>query len=104
MVLGNGNGSSIVDSPRDAVDATQAVFLNLAVHCKTNDQSITYVGPWLQKVARRVSLDIRRSKKRRAVREEAHATTNSRINGNGNGHVNGGQDGVDVEELKVILN
>jgi RNA polymerase sigma factor (sigma-70 family) len=145
MVLGNGNGSAIVDSPRNAVDllaefkltgrqeafeevvrryaamvfgvclkttrnahdaedATQAVFLNLAVHCKTNDQAITYVGPWLQKVARRVSLDIRRSKKRREVREETHATTNSRINGNGNGHVDGGQEGVDVEELKVILN
>src|SRR5688500_11156584 len=86
----------------DAEDATQAVFLNLAVHCKTNGQSITYVGPWLQKVARRVSLDIRRSKKRRQVREETHATTNG--NGNGNGHHNGGQDGVDVEELKVVLN
>src|SRR6185503_8179055 len=86
----------------DAEDATQAVFLNLAVHCKTNGQSIAYVGPWLQKVARRVSLDIRRSKKRRPAREETHAATNG--NGNGNGHVDGGQEGVDVEELKVVLN
>ena len=89
-------------NPHDAEDATQAVFLNLAVHCKTSDQPITYVGPWLQKVARRVSLDIRRSKKRRQAREETHAATNG--NGNGNGHVDGGQDGVDVEELKVVLN
>src|SRR5215213_533291 len=86
----------------DAEDATQAVFLNLAVHCKTNAQSIAYVGPWLQKVARRVSLDIRRSKKRRQAREETHANTNG--NGNGNGHVEGGQEDVDVEELKVVLN
>jgi RNA polymerase sigma factor (sigma-70 family) len=88
----------------DAEDATQAVFLTLAVQCRTEKGEITYVGPWLQKVARRISLDLRRSKKRREVREETHATTNSRINGNGNGHVNGGQEGVDVEELKVILN
>ena len=86
----------------DAEDATQAVFLNLATHCKTNGQAISYVGPWLQKVARRVSLDIRRSKKRRVVREEIHATTNG--NGNGNGHGDGGQEGVDVEELKLVLN
>ena len=46
----------------DAEDATQAVFLNLAVYTKTNSEPVTYVGPWLQKVARRVSLDIRRSK------------------------------------------
>ena len=86
----------------DAEDATQAVFLNLATHCKTGGQPITYVGPWLQKVARRVSLDIRRSKKRREVREENHATNNG--NGNGNGYHNGEQAGVDVEELKVVLN
>jgi RNA polymerase sigma factor (sigma-70 family) len=86
----------------DAEDATQAVFLNLATHCKINGQPITYVGPWLQKVARRVSLDIRRSKKRRQAREETHASTN------GNGHSNGvqdpGQAGVDVDELKAVLN
>jgi RNA polymerase sigma factor (sigma-70 family) len=86
----------------DAEDATQAVFLNLATHCKTSGQPITYVGPWLQKVARRVSLDIRRSKKRRQAREETHATTN------GNGHAHGvddpGQAGVDVDELKAVLN
>ena len=143
VALGNGNGSVIVDAPRNAVDllaefkltgrqeafeeivrryaamvfgvclkttrnahdaedATQAVFLSLATHCKTNGQAITYVGPWLQKVARRVSLDIRRSKKRRQAREETHATTNG--HGNDNGRVEGGQEGVDVEELKEILN
>ena len=86
----------------DAEDATQAVFLNLATHCKTNPQSIQYVGPWLQKVAKRVSLDIRRSRRRRQAREESHAA------GNGNGHANGvhdeGQAGVDVDELKAVLN
>src|SRR4030095_4682130 len=46
----------------DAEDATQAVFLNLAVHSRTNTQSINYVGPWLQKGARREALDIPRSK------------------------------------------
>jgi RNA polymerase sigma factor (sigma-70 family) len=88
----------------DAEDATQAVFLNLAVHCKSRAQDIIYVGPWLQKVARRVSLDIRRSRKRRQLREENHANNHHNGNGNGNGHHDGGQNGVDVEELKVVLN
>src|SRR6478735_7790708 len=148
MVLGNGNRSAIVDSPRNAVDllaefkltgrqaafeeivrryaamvfgvclkttrnahdaedATQAVFLTLAVQCKTDKNGITYVGPWLQKVARRVSLDLRRSKKRREVRETHHATSNGHTNGNGhsNGHSGeNGSAGIDVEELKVVLN
>jgi len=145
VILGNGNGSTILASPRNAVDlleefkltgrqgafeeivrryaamvfgvclkttrnahdaedATQAVFLSLATHCKTNGQSISYIGPWLQKVARRVSLDIRRSRKRRLAREETHASNNGNGNGNGNGHHNGGQESVDVEELKVVLN
>jgi RNA polymerase sigma factor (sigma-70 family) len=95
----------------DAEDATQAVFLTLAVQCKTEKGDITYVGPWLQKVARRISLDLRRSKKRREVRETNHATANGNGNGSasGNGHSNGayhdnGSAGIDVEELKVVLN
>ena len=49
----------------DAEDATQAVFLTLAVRGKTA-QKIKYLAPWLQRVGHRLSLDIRRSKKRRS--------------------------------------
>jgi DNA-directed RNA polymerase specialized sigma24 family protein len=42
----------------DAEDATQAVFLSLAAQCKTGD-GVKYVGPWLQLVAMRVSLDLK---------------------------------------------
>ena len=55
----------------DAEDATQAVFLSLAAQCKTGD-GVKYLGPWLQQVAKRVSLDIKRSKKRREARELRH--------------------------------
>jgi RNA polymerase sigma factor (sigma-70 family) len=93
----------------DAEDATQAVFLTLAVQCKNRHaaREISYVGPWLQKVARRTSLDIRRSKKRRTLREETHAASNGHANGNGNGtYTDNGASGagIDVEELKVVLN
>ena len=87
----------------DAEDATQAVFLTLAVQVKTDKAQISYLGPWLQKVARRTSLDIRRSKKRRETREEVHATNNG--NGNGNGaYLENGSAALDVEELKAVLN
>ena len=48
----------------DAEDATQAVFLTLAVQAR-QDKEIRYIGPWLQQVAHRLSLDLRKSKKRR---------------------------------------
>src|SRR5688572_10693736 len=54
----------------DAEDATQAAFLTLALRAKTANSSIKFLGPWLQKVARRLSLDIMRAKKRRKAREE----------------------------------
>lgn len=53
----------------DAEDATQAAFLTLALRAKTAE-NIKYLGPWLQKVARRLSLDIMRAKNRRKKREE----------------------------------
>ncbi len=85
----------------DAEDATQAVFLTLAVQIKTDKAQISYVGPWLQEVARRTSLDIRRSKKRRENREEVHAASN----GNGDGlHHDDGSAALDVEEMKAVLN
>ena len=52
----------------DAEDASQAAFLTLAVQCKTG-ATITYLGPWLKKVAKRSALDLVRSRKRRTRRE-----------------------------------
>lgn len=102
----------------DAEDATQAAFLTLAVQCKTDKAQVLYIGPWLQKVARRISLDLRRSRKRREIRETNHAAGNARLQGNGrfngNAHATGnghggsyhdnGHAGIDVEELKAVLN
>ena len=52
----------------DAEDATQAVFLTLAVQIRTG-KPILKVGAWLRRVAYRTSLDIRRSRKRRLNHE-----------------------------------
>jgi RNA polymerase sigma factor (sigma-70 family) len=83
----------------DAEDATQAVFLSLAAQCKSGD-GVRFVGPWLQQVAKRVSLDIKRSKRRRETREQRHHS----MNGNGNGHTEVEKSGaVDVDELKSVL-
>ena len=91
-------------NPHDAEDATQAVFLSLAVQCKTGD-GVKFVGPWLQQVAKRVSLDIKRSKKRRETREQRHHAMNGHANGNGNGHTPVEKNGaaVDVDDLKGVL-
>jgi RNA polymerase sigma factor (sigma-70 family) len=62
----------------DAEDATQAAFLTLALRAKTAE-NIKYLGPWLQKVARRLSLDIMRAKKRRKRREERRGEMNTRL-------------------------
>src|SRR5687768_15021012 len=56
----------------DAEDASQATFLTLAVQCKTG-AIIRYLGPWLKKVAKRTSLDLVRSRKRRTRRETVTA-------------------------------
>jgi RNA polymerase sigma factor (sigma-70 family) len=83
----------------DAEDATQAVFLSLAAQCKTGE-GVRYVGPWLQQVAKRVSLDIKRSKRRREAREQRHHS----MNGNGNGHTPVEKSGaIDVDDLKGVL-
>jgi RNA polymerase sigma factor (sigma-70 family) len=55
----------------DAEDAMQATFLTLAVRARQT-RKIEYLGPWLQKVGHRVALDISRSKRRRAAREQRH--------------------------------
>ncbi len=99
----------VTKSSHDAEDATQAVFLALAVQGKTA-KPIRYIGPWLQQVAHRLSLDIRRSKKRQKAREEkvgeimrsSHGT-----NGNGRSSGNGKHtpDAVfEQDELKRVIN
>ena len=62
----------ILRDSHDAEDATQAVFLTLAVKSK-GAEPIKYLAPWLQKVAQRLALDVKRSKTRRKVREERHS-------------------------------
>ncbi len=61
----------ITKDKHEAEDATQAVFLTLALQAKRGTE-IKALGPWLQQVAKRLSLDTRRSKKRRKTREERH--------------------------------
>src|SRR5689334_1332132 len=112
----------VTGDKHDAEDATQAVFLSLALQAKTA-REITYVGPWLQKVAHRLALDVKKAKTRRKRREDKLAEqarhlangnghSNGNGNGNGNGHGNGFFGGsahvnpADVpgsEELKSIM-
>jgi RNA polymerase sigma factor (sigma-70 family) len=62
----------VTKNRHDAEDAAQAVFLTLASQ-RTAGRDIRMLGPWLQQVAYRVSLDMRRSRKRRVAREERMA-------------------------------
>jgi RNA polymerase sigma factor (sigma-70 family) len=86
----------VTKDSHDAEDATQAVFLTLAVKSKTTEP-IRYLGPWLQQVGKRLSLDIKRSKKRREARETRHHAMN------GNGHHLDAPPQVQVDELKRVL-
>ncbi len=61
----------VTKDKHEAEDATQAVFLTLALQARRG-ADIKALGPWLQQVAKRLSLDTRRSKKRRKTREERH--------------------------------
>ncbi|HEV8293597.1 MAG TPA: RNA polymerase sigma factor, partial [Tepidisphaeraceae bacterium] len=87
----------VLKNRHDAEDATQAVFLTLAVQGKTNKE-IRNIGPWLQLVAKRLSLDLRKARSRRQIREHRHGMSNS--NG-GNGLALGS--GLDGQELRHIL-
>ena len=87
----------VLKNRHDAEDATQAVFLTLAVQGKTNKE-IRNIGPWLQQVAKRLSLDLKKARMRRHAREHRHGMSNS--NG-GNGLALGG--GLDSQELRHIL-
>lgn len=100
----------VTKNSHDAEDATQAVFLALAVQGKTA-KPIRYIGPWLQQVAHRLSLDIRRSKKRQKAREEKVGEIMRSTHGpngtNGNGHGNGKHApdaAFEEDELKRLIN
>ena len=87
----------VTKSRHDAEDATQAVFLTLAVQSKTG-KPIKCLGPWLQQVGYRVSLDLRKSSKRRQVREENYGTDYC------NNHPEpDGLEKLDVAELRHLI-
>lgn len=89
----------VAQSSHDAEDATQAVFLSLALQAKTG-KPIHYIGPWLQRVAHRLALDVKKSKTRRKKREEKLAE----INGNGQAHrIDNPADAPQDDELKRIM-
>lgn len=90
----------ILRNSHDAEDVTQAVFLTLATQCKSNP--IKYLGPWLQQVAYRLSLDVRKSHKRRELREIKHFNLNKR-NGNGNPIEPPSSAALDQSELKGLI-
>jgi len=87
----------VLKNRHDAEDATQAVFLTLAVQGKTNKE-IHSIGPWLQQVAKRLSLDLRKARKRRAAREHRHGISNS----SGQSSLALGS-GLDEQELRHVL-
>ncbi|HEV8607669.1 MAG TPA: sigma-70 family RNA polymerase sigma factor [Tepidisphaeraceae bacterium] len=87
----------VLKNRHDAEDATQAVFLTLAVQGKTSKE-IRNIGPWLQQVAKRLSLDLRKSRSRRAAREHRHGLDNC----NGTTGLALGT-GLDSQELRHIL-
>jgi RNA polymerase sigma factor (sigma-70 family) len=93
----------ITKDAHDAEDATQAAFLALASQVRLG-KPVRSVGPWLQKVAKRLSMDIRRSHKRRVRREQWAASLNRRngeSNGNGDHHCPSA--GFAREELSRLL-
>ena len=63
----------VTGNRHDAEDAVQAAFLSLAVRARR--AAMHAIGPWLQQVARRMSLDINRS---RSVARIAKRSTASR--------------------------
>ena len=90
----------VVKNTHDAEDVTQAVFLTLATQSKSTQ--IKYIGPWLQQVAYRLALDVRKSQKRREIREIKHFEI-SRGNGNGNGHAPAASVALDQSEMKSLV-
>ena len=62
----------------DAEDATQAVFLALAVQCKSGN-AVRHLPAWLRQVAKRTSLDVRKSRRRREAREARRRAESSGV-------------------------
>lgn len=89
---------AVTKSRHDAEDAAQATFLTLAVQARTGEE-IRYLGPWLQRVAHRVSLDHAKAKRRRKKREDNH----HRINGT-TGVATPHREGLDQLELRHQIN
>jgi RNA polymerase sigma factor (sigma-70 family) len=87
----------VTRNAHDAEDAAQATFLTLASQRKAN-RTVKYVGPWLQHVAYRTSLDIRRARKRRIAREERHGLMTQQ-----SGRMEQTAASLDAEELRGIL-
>lgn len=85
----------VTHNKHDAEDATQAVFLALAVELKRNKE-IRTLAPWLQQVAKRMSLDMRRSRRRRLRREQVSAPPEC---------LGDGRDScqTDLEDLKPVI-
>jgi RNA polymerase sigma factor (sigma-70 family) len=86
----------VLANRHDAEDATQAVFLTLAVQGKTS-KPIHNIGPWLQQVAKRLSLDLKKSRSRRIAREQRHGAAN------GGSAALALESGLDQQELRHIL-
>src|SRR6266480_1788268 len=64
----------------DAEDATQATFLTLAVQLKTG-KPVRRLTPWLQQVAKRAALDLKRSRSRRETHERRRSVMGAGRNG-----------------------
>ena len=99
----------VTGNRHDAEDAVQAAFMSLALQVR-GGQQIQAIGPWLQQVARRMSLDINRSRKRRKRREEKHGEaweermTDARADGAGGAGSHGNPaSAAGWEELRHIV-
>jgi RNA polymerase sigma factor (sigma-70 family) len=99
----------VTGNRHDAEDAVQAAFLSLAVQTRSGTP-VQAIGPWLQQVARRMSLDINRSRKRRKNREEKHGkaweTRLTELGADGNGGSGGHgnpQSAAGWEEVRQVV-
>ncbi len=73
----------VTKNAHDAEDSAQATFLSLATQVKTG-KHVKCLGPWLRQVAKRTSLDLCKSRKRREKREENHGRLSGQDRFNGN--------------------
>jgi RNA polymerase sigma factor (sigma-70 family) len=89
----------VTKDKHDAEDAAQAVFLTLALQAKKGTD-IKALGPWLQQVAKRLSLDLRRGKKRRSGREQRHQEEQSWRRECADGDA---LPSADLDEIKTVL-